>query len=68
MGKETDGTCGTYWVEVKETHGRPKCRWENAIKTNLPEKGQDGMDWIHLAEESGKWQAIVKPVLNIQVL
>jgi hypothetical protein len=39
MGKETDGTCGTYWVEVKETHGRPKCRWENAIKTNLPEKG-----------------------------
>ena len=55
MGKETEGIRGIYWVEEKETTWKPKCRWENAIKTNLPEIGQDGVDGIHLAEESGKW-------------
>jgi len=39
MGKETEGICGIYWVEEKETTWKPKCRWENAIKTNLPEIG-----------------------------
>lgn len=41
------------------------CRWEDVIKINLTEIGKDSVDWIHVAEESGKWKATVNPVLKI---
>jgi hypothetical protein len=31
--------------------GRPRCRWVNNIKMDLREIGQDGIDWIHLAQD-----------------
>jgi hypothetical protein len=38
-------TCG------KELLGRPRCRWENNIKTDLQEVGCCVMDWIKLAQD-----------------
>jgi len=31
------------------------------------EGGWDGVDWIHLDKERGKWQAILKVVMNLWV-
>jgi len=37
--------------EGKKTLGRPRCRWEDNIKMDLPEVGCGGLDWIKLAED-----------------
>jgi hypothetical protein len=29
--------------------------------------GTDGANWIHLAQDSGQWQAFVNTVMNLQV-
>jgi len=43
---------------------RPRCRWEQNIKINLPEMGWEGSAlWIDLAEE----RALLKAVLNHRV-
>ena len=31
----------------------------------LKETGWEGMDWIELAQESGKWQTLVNEVMNL---
>jgi len=35
--------------EGKRPLGRPRCRWEDNIKTDLQEVGFGCMDWIELA-------------------
>jgi hypothetical protein len=47
--------------------GRPRRRWENNIKMNLQEVGCGGMDWIDLAQDSGRCWALVNVVINLQV-
>jgi GTP cyclohydrolase FolE2 len=37
--------------------------WDN-IKMNLKEVGMKGMDWISLAQDRDKWQAVVYTVRN----
>jgi hypothetical protein len=73
------GTCseygerrGVYRVLVrkpagKRPLGRPKGRWEYNIKVDLHEVGCGGMDWIELAQNRDRWQALVKVVMNFQV-
>jgi len=31
----------------------------------LKETGWDGMDWIELAQDRGKWQSLVTEVMNL---
>jgi len=31
----------------------------------LKETGWEGMDWIELAQERGKWQTLVNKVMNL---
>jgi len=38
--------------EGKRPLRRSWCRWEDNIKVNLIEIGREGMDWIHLAQNS----------------
>jgi hypothetical protein len=54
--------------EGKGTLGRLRCRWEDNIKMNLQKVkcGGGGMDWIDVAQERDKWQAIVNSVLNFR--
>jgi len=56
------GACGTYGdrrgiyrvlvgkPEVKRPLGKPMCRWEDNIKTNLSEVRCGGMAWIDVAQ------------------
>jgi hypothetical protein len=40
-------------TESKKSLGRPRRRWEDNIKMNLKEKGNDFVSWIHLARKRG---------------
>jgi len=35
---------------------------------DLEEVGSGGMDWIKLAKYRVRWQALVNPVMNLQIL
>ena len=43
---------------------RHRHRWEGNIKMDLQEVGIRGMDWIDLAEDKDRWQALVNAVMN----
>jgi len=47
--------------------GRSRLRWEDNIKMDLWEVGCEGMNWIDLAQDRDRWQALVNVVLNLQV-
>jgi hypothetical protein len=51
----------------KRPLGRPRCRWENNIRIDLKEVGCGGMDWIGLAQDRDRWQAVVNAVMNFWV-
>ena len=53
--------------EGKMSVGRPRHRWEDNIKMNLQEVGCGGMDWIELAQDRNRWQALVNVVMNLWV-
>jgi hypothetical protein len=46
--------------------GRPRRTWEDNIKMDLQEVGW-GMDWIELALDRDRWEALVNAVMNIRV-
>jgi hypothetical protein len=52
--------------EGKRPLGRP--RWENGIRMDLREFGLGDVDWIRLAQDRDRWQAVVSAVMNLQVL
>jgi hypothetical protein len=48
--------------------GRAGHGWESIIKIDLQEVGEGwAMNWIDLAQEWGKWQELVKVVMNTEV-
>jgi len=51
----------------KRPLGRPRHRWEDNIKMYLQEVGCGGMDWIGLAQDWDRWQALVNAVMNLRV-
>jgi hypothetical protein len=68
MGEERD----VYRVlegkpEGKRQLGRPRSRWEDNIRMDLQEVGCGGMDWIGLAQDRDRWQALVNDVMNLWV-
>jgi hypothetical protein len=54
--------------EGKRLLGRLRHRWEDNIRINLRERGWEGVDWIHLAQDRDQWQALVNTIMNIQIL
>jgi hypothetical protein len=52
--------------EEERPLGRPMCRWEGNIKMNQ-EVGCRGMNWIDLAQDRDRWQALVYVVMNLWV-
>jgi hypothetical protein len=46
---------------------RPRCRWEDNIRMDLTEIGFGDVDWIHLAQDRDRWQALVNMVMNLRV-
>jgi len=75
------GTCSTYGGEErrgvyrafvrkpegKRPLGRPRHRWEVNIKMDSQEAGWGGMDWIDLAQDRDRCQALVNAVMNFWV-
>jgi hypothetical protein len=57
--------CGN--LKEKRPLGRPKRRCEDNIKTYLKEIGQEGVDWIRLAQNRDKWLALINTVMNPRV-
>ena len=53
--------------EGKRLLGRPRCRWEDNIKRDLQEVGGGCGDWMELAQDRDRWQALVSMVENFQV-
>ena len=53
--------------EGKKPLGRPRHRWEDNIKMDLQEVGCEGVDFIKLAQDRDRWQAVVNAVMNLQV-
>jgi len=53
--------------EGKKPRGRPRLRWEDNIKMALQEVGCGGTDWISLAQDRDRWQALVNAVMNLRV-
>jgi hypothetical protein len=47
--------------------GRPRHRWEDNIMMALQEVGSVGMDWIELAQDRDRWQALVNVEMNLRV-
>jgi hypothetical protein len=46
--------------EGKRPLGRPRRRWADNIKMGLGGTCRGGVDWIGLAQDRGKWRALVK--------
>jgi hypothetical protein len=53
--------------EGRRPLGRPRCRWEDNIKMNLDEIGYGDVDWIHLAQDRDRWQALLNTVMILRV-
>jgi hypothetical protein len=47
--------------------GRPRRRWEDNIKMDLQEVACGGMDWIELAQDRGRWRALVNVVMKLRL-
>jgi hypothetical protein len=48
--------------------GRPRCGWEDGIRMDIREIGLGGVDWIRLAQDRDRWQAVMSAAMNVQVL
>ena len=60
---------GFWWENLKGKRplGRPRRRWEDCIKTDLQEVGVGFGDWMELAQERERWQALVSTIMNFRV-
>jgi len=51
----------------KRPLGRPRLRWVDNIRIDLQEVGCRCMEWIGLAQDSDRWQKLVRAVMNFRV-
>jgi hypothetical protein len=54
--------------EEKRPLGRPTRRREDGIRMDIREIGWGSVDWIQLAQDRDRWQAVVNTVMNLRVL
>ena len=53
--------------EGKSSLARSRRRWEDNITIDVQEVGWGDMDWIDLARDKDRWQAVVNAVMNLRV-
>ena len=53
--------------EGKRPLGRPRRRWEDNIKMDLQEVVGGHGDWMELAQDRGRWRALVGKVRDFRV-
>jgi hypothetical protein len=52
--------------EGKRPLGRPRHRWDDNIKMDLPVLKCGGMEWIELAQDRDRWLALVNAIMNLR--
>jgi hypothetical protein len=53
--------------EGKKPFGRTRRRWENNIRMDLRVIEWEGVEWIHLVQDSDQWRTVVNTVMNLRV-
>jgi len=53
--------------EGQKPLGRPRLRWEDNIMMDLQEVGCGDMDWINLAHDKDRCQALMNAVINLWI-
>ena len=53
--------------EGKRPLGRTRHSWEDNNKMDLQEVRWEDIDWIDLAQDTDRWQALVNAVMNLHV-
>jgi hypothetical protein len=54
--------------EGKTPLGRPRRRWEDGTTMDLRETGCRDVEWIQLAQNRDRWQALVNMVMKLWLL
>jgi hypothetical protein len=54
-------------LRVKRVLGRLRRKWVDNIKINVQEVGGGCGEWIELAQDRGRWRALVSTVKNLRV-
>ena len=54
-------------LEGRRPLGRPRHRWVDNIRMDLPEVGCGYMDWIGLAHNRDRWWTLLSAVMNLRV-
>jgi hypothetical protein len=66
-----DWTFSGLWLPINKSSvpiiGRPRRKWLDNIRIDHGEVGWGDVDWIGLAQDRGRWRALVNSVLNIRV-
>ena len=65
MEKRVKGLVGK--PEGRKALGRPRRRWDDNIKMDLQEVGCGSVDWIDLAQDRDRCQALMNAMLNFRV-
>jgi len=52
--------------EGKRSLGRPRHRYEDAIKMDLQKVRCGGTDWIEMTQDRDSWREILKTVMNLR--
>ena len=52
--------------EGKRPLERPRRRWEDNIKMDIQEVVCRSMDWIDLAQDRNRWQALANAVIKLR--
>jgi hypothetical protein len=55
-------------LEGKRPLEKPRRRWKDWIRMDLRVIGRWSVDWIQLAQDRGRWLAVVSAVMNLRVL
>jgi hypothetical protein len=53
--------------EGKRPLERPRRRWEDNIRMDLRKTGWEGVDWMHLAQDTDKWRVLANTVVSLRV-
>jgi hypothetical protein len=47
--------------------GRLTCAWNDKIRTDLRERGLEGVNWKFVAQDRNQWWVLVKTVIKLRV-
>jgi hypothetical protein len=53
--------------EGKRPPGRIRRTWEDSTTVDLGEVKLEGVDWIRVAQDRDRWQAVMNTIMNLQV-